>query len=69
MPVIILDEHLPRPRLASELGVNERTLQRWAKLRIGPPVTWIGRRPFYSVDSVRAWLKSREQPMVRERGA
>ena len=65
----VLDGYLPRQALAEQLSKTRRTLERWERLRIGPPVTRIGRQPFYSVESVRAWLRSREQPMVRERGA
>ena len=52
---------------AKELGVSTRTLKTWRRLRIGPPVTFIGRRPTYNRASKQAWLKSREQPMPRER--
>jgi hypothetical protein len=52
---------------AKELGVSTRTLKTWRRLRIGPPVTFIGRRPAYNRVSKQAWLKSREQPMLRER--
>ena len=52
---------------ATELGVTTRTLKNWRRVRIGPPVTFIGRRPAYNRASKQAWLKSREQPMPRER--
>ena len=63
----ILSGYIARPKLAKQLGLSTRTLDRWAALRIGPPVTYIGRWPHYSTESVRAWLKSREQKMPRAR--
>jgi hypothetical protein len=63
----ILADYLPRPKLAKQLGVSTRTLDRWAALRTGPPVTYIGASPHYSTESVRSWLKSREQKMPRAR--
>lgn len=65
----ILSDYLPRDKLARQLRKSERTLARWETLRIGPPVTHIGREPHYCIESVRAWLKSRETKMVRERGS
>jgi hypothetical protein len=64
----ILEDYLPQPKLAEQLGKSTRTLGRWATLRIGPPVTYIGREPHYRIDAVREWLAGREQKMVRERG-
>jgi hypothetical protein len=63
----ILADYLPRPALAEKLKKDERTLARWEAQRSGPPVTRIGHKPYYRIESVRAWLKSLEQPMVRER--
>jgi hypothetical protein len=63
----ILDDYLSRPKMAEQLGKSERTLERWESLRIGPPVTRIGRELFYNIESAREWLRSREQRMPRER--
>jgi hypothetical protein len=64
----ILDGYMDEPQLAEALDKTPRTLARWRAQRIGPPVTRIGRKPFYNVESARAWLKSREQKMVRDGG-
>jgi hypothetical protein len=63
----VLDDYLPRSALAEQLNKTIRTLERWERQRIGPPITRIGRRPFYRIDGVRNWLRRCEMPMVRER--
>jgi hypothetical protein len=63
----ILSGYIARPKLAKQLRRSERTLARWEDLRIGPPVTHVGVEPYYSTESVRAWLKSREQKLPRTR--
>ena len=52
----LLGDYLPEQQLAVELKRNPRTLQRWRKLGIGPPVTMIGELPYYNIESTRAWL-------------
>jgi transcriptional regulator with XRE-family HTH domain len=64
----LLGEYVGRGELAEQLGKSPRTLARWEQMRVGPPVTQVGRAPYYRVEAVRAWLKSRERPMVREEG-
>lgn len=62
----LLAEYLDRPAFAKALGYTSRTLERWESKGIGPPVTRIGRKPYYRVAGVQEWLRSREKPMVRE---
>ena len=57
----LLDEYLTPAELAAELGVCTKTLDRWRVTGSGPPITKIGRKPFYSRESVRGWLQAREQ--------
>jgi predicted DNA-binding transcriptional regulator AlpA len=61
----ILSEFLTTEELAAELGVNKRTLDRWAVLGTGPPRTRIGRKIFYRRASVQKWLAAQEQSSVR----
>ena len=63
----ILDGYISRSKLAEQLGKSESTIVRWGVMQIGPPVTWIGREPYYKIDCVREWLRSREQQMPRKR--
>lgn len=57
----LLDGFYTQPQLADELGVTQRTLQRWEELRTGPPMIQIGRRTrLYKKQSVLEWLSSRE---------
>jgi predicted site-specific integrase-resolvase len=63
----ILSGYITETELAEQLGVVLRTLRYWRQEGIGPPVTWVGRKPMFRVDAVRGWLQSREQRMPRER--
>lgn len=57
----LLDEFFTRPELAAEFGKSERTLERWERLGIGPPVTRLGNTPIYCIEGARAWLRAQEQ--------
>jgi predicted DNA-binding transcriptional regulator AlpA len=61
LPKLILDGFLRREELAQQLGLSARTIDRWEALRIGPPRVCVGRTILYDVESVREWLRSREQ--------
>ena len=64
----ILDEYLTEDELVKALRLkSRRTVQRWRADREGPDWTPIGRRIFYSKQSVRRWLEQREHRMVRAR--
>ena len=60
----ILADYITRKDLAAQLGRSVRSLERWEEERTGPDVTRVGRSVLYRVDSVRDWLRSREQPMI-----
>ena len=57
----VLSEYMEEDELAAELNCSPRTIQRWHRLREGPPRTKIGKRVFYRRNSVADWLRSREQ--------
>ena len=57
----ILSGYMTVLQLAAELGNSPRTLDRWHRLKIGPPRVVIGRLVLYRIESVRTWLRSREQ--------
>jgi hypothetical protein len=57
----LLSEFLRKEELAAELRRNERTLDRWAALGLGPPRTFIGRTVLYRRASVQKWLAEQEQ--------
>jgi predicted DNA-binding transcriptional regulator AlpA len=61
----ILSEFLTKQELATELGREMRTLDRWDALGIGPPRTKIGRKVFYRRSSVQKWLAAQEDSMAR----
>lgn len=60
-PSSLLSEYFEPPELAAELNVCEKTLDRWRRLGKGPPITKIGRKPYYSKTGVVMWLRGREQ--------
>ena len=61
----LLDDYLTPAELADELHKSERTIARWDGLRIGPPKTVIGKKPYYRREGVRQWLLRQEQEQVR----
>jgi hypothetical protein len=58
--VPLLLEFLTKEQLATELGRNPRTLDRWAVLGNGPPRTRIGRKVLYRRASVEKWIAAQE---------
>ena len=46
--------------VAEMLGVSPRTLARWHLRRLGPPRCKIGRRVFYRLEAIEAWLAANE---------
>ncbi len=61
----LLDEYLSPEQLADELEKSPRTIARWDSLRIGPPKTVIGKKPYYRREAVRQWLLAQEREQVR----
>jgi predicted DNA-binding transcriptional regulator AlpA len=57
----VLDDYLTDEQLAKALGRSPRTIARWRSLNEAPPATRIGRQILYKLDSVKAWLASREE--------
>ena len=52
----LLAGFVPESELAADLDKDIRTLQRWRKLRVGPPFILVGNQPFYSIEKARGWL-------------
>jgi predicted DNA-binding transcriptional regulator AlpA len=65
----LLDHYLTKAQAAAELGITDRTLNRWHTERMGPPRTKIGSRIYYRREAVAEWLKSREIVPTRSRRA
>ena len=58
----VLVDYITKKDLAAELGITERTLNRWAVLRFGPPVVHAGKkRTLYRRAGVLRWLERNEQ--------
>ena len=65
----VLDGYLTRADLAQQFHKSERTLDRWAAQRTGPPRTVIGQTILYDIEDVRAWLQDqRENRPQRRKG-
>jgi hypothetical protein len=57
----LLSAYYTPEQLAAELGVDKRTLARWARLGEGPPRTRIGHRLYYRKTSTAAWMLGLEE--------
>ena len=57
----LLADLLTQGEAATELKICARTLDRWQRLREGPPITKLGRRRYYRRSSLQAWLIGRER--------
>ena len=49
---------MPSEETAEEIGVTEKSLQRWAREGRGPRRVRIGNRAYYWRPDVQAWLES-----------
>jgi predicted DNA-binding transcriptional regulator AlpA len=61
----ILAGYLKAKDLALALGVSERAIARWHHFREAPPRVEIGRKVYYRLESVSAWIASCERPEPR----
>ena len=57
----VLDGYLTRADLAQQFDKSQRTLDRWAAQRIGPPRTVIGQTVLYAVEDVQGWLRDQRE--------
>lgn len=65
----ILDGLIPEEVYAEQRGVSLRTCQRDRQLRQAPPHIVLGKRVYYRVEAVRAWLRERERHVERKASA
>ena len=63
----VLDGFLKKAELAQQLNKSERTLDRWAAQRIGPPRTVIGQTVLYDIEAARAWLRDLQENRPQRR--
>ncbi len=57
----ILADYMTPKECAAELKINNRTLDRWRRLKEAPPWTKIGKKVWYRRQAVSEWLRSRER--------
>lgn len=56
----ILSGYLTVKQAAEQLNICTRTLIRWQSLRMGPPITVVGKRKYYRISSIQEWLVQNE---------
>ena len=57
----LLGEYDNEAECAAGIKKSKRTLQRWRRLGMGPPVTFVGKTIMYRRASVTAWLIEQER--------
>ena len=62
---IINEDFFDAAECGVHLQVAPRTLERWDRLGIGPPVTWIRKKRFYEKHAVFAWQRKQPAPSAR----
>ena len=60
-----LSQYLTELEFARGIKKSVRTVQRFRRLRIGPPVTYVGKTPMYRCAGIATWLLAQEKA-VRE---
>jgi hypothetical protein len=63
-PANLLSGYIDEHELAEELEHDVRTLRGWRRRGKGPPFVVIGRRPYYRLEAVYAWLREMEARAV-----
>jgi hypothetical protein len=61
----LLEGYITREQCAESLNVGVRTLEKWEASNEGPPVTRVGKRPYYRVQGVKDWLIALEHDSSR----
>ena len=51
-------EFISEAKAAIALDVSEQTLISWRKHKLGPPFSMIGRKFFYAVPKLKAWVEA-----------
>lgn len=60
-PANVLDDYIDEFELAEQLKHDVRTLRTWRSRCKGPPHVVIGRRVYYRLEAVRAWVREKEE--------
>jgi predicted DNA-binding transcriptional regulator AlpA len=61
----LLSDYLDKHSFCAELGISERTADRWHVLRTGPPRTKAGKKVLYRKSAISEWLKGHEHGSER----
>lgn len=63
----ILEDYYDKPEFAESIGKSEKTVDRMITKGLAPPITRIGKTPYFRKDSVKDWLLKQEQRMPTRR--
>lgn len=63
-----LSQYLSPAELAAFLDhtVSEGTLRNYRSLKVGPAYITVGRKVFYPIDGVHAWIEEKKQAALRD---
>jgi len=63
----VLTGYVPPETVAKAVSRSLVTLERWRRLRIGPPYYRVNRRVLYKLADVQAWVESsKREPLPKE---
>ena len=57
--------YLSKAQAAAYINKSDATLDRWNRLRVGPPRTKLGSSVYYREAALKAWLVTQEQASLR----
>ena len=64
---ILLTDYDTEEETGALLGVSYKTMRNWRRDGIGPPVTFLGQKPYYFRASTQKWLRDQERVKTRGR--
>lgn len=67
--MLLGEKRLTPAELASELGVEIRTLTNWRSARKGPAYYAIARKVFYRASDVESWIESQRKETPKQHGS
>ena len=60
-PPTLLENYIPEPDFAAQVGVTLRTARHWRRMGESPPFIVVGRGVYYLRSAIQKWLASLEE--------